>query len=62
VCHLKNKQCRAQDCTRTAYFGDAQDGMRRFCILHRREGDMDLKERGPVVPKWGGALPMPWQV
>ena len=63
VCHLKIKQCRAQDCTRTAYFGHPDDGMRRFCFLHRRRGvDVDLVEKGPVVPKWGGALPMPWQV
>jgi len=26
VCHLKNKQCRADGCTHKAYFGDPFDG------------------------------------
>lgn len=62
VCHLKNKQCRFPGCTLTAYFGDAYDGIRRFCIDHRREDDIDLKERGLPVPDWGGSLPLPWQL
>mmetsp|Transcript_37245 Transcript_37245/g.87906 ORF Transcript_37245/g.87906 Transcript_37245/m.87906 type:complete len:565 (+) Transcript_37245:200-1894(+) len=62
TCHLRNKQCRAQDCTRTAYYGHPDDGLRRFCREHRREGDVDLKEKAMPTPQWGGALPMPWNV
>lgn len=62
VCHLKNKQCRFPGCTLTAYFGDAYDGIRRFCLDHRRDDDIDLKEMGLPVPDWGGSLPLPWQL
>uniref|UniRef100_A0A7S1MYZ4 Uncharacterized protein n=1 Tax=Hemiselmis andersenii TaxID=464988 RepID=A0A7S1MYZ4_HEMAN len=62
VCHLKNKQCRYPGCTLTAYWGDSFDMIRRFCREHRREDDIDVKEKGQPVPDWGGSLPLPWQL
>eukprot|EP00293_Proteomonas_sulcata_P019550 CAMPEP_0184295290 /NCGR_PEP_ID=MMETSP1049-20130417/6182_1 /TAXON_ID=77928 /ORGANISM="Proteomonas sulcata, Strain CCMP704" /LENGTH=475 /DNA_ID=CAMNT_0026603759 /DNA_START=68 /DNA_END=1492 /DNA_ORIENTATION=- len=60
---LRNKQCRADNCTRTAYFGHPRDMIRRFCQYHRRMDDVDVYEKADPTPNYfgfGGGNSAPW--